>query len=201
MKIIIYFTISFMLLGCTMPVNQVEFDIPPPNQNTGIVVLGMRSTVDALQCDMTLYAGGKVLGGVEVHRAWFPGQGVERDTRYLVLSAKAGQVLVGARMGAYPVGRTGIGRSYTYEACDGRPALTVTVQGGKVSYVTDLVCEEISGRMRVRYTEDIESARVHIKEKYPRLANQKLEPVIHENLPVRDPCRGPIEIPIFLPGR
>lgn len=56
--------------------------------------------------------------------------------------------------------------------CQGSEAIYFSSEPGKVVYITDVVVEEVEGKLIIRYKSDIEGAKDFLHKYYPKLANK-----------------------------
>ncbi|CAH0354798.1 hypothetical protein [Aquabacterium sp. CECT 9606] len=88
-----------------------------------------------------------------------------------------------------------------FSFCNNPKLLSFEVPSGKIAYAADIEFVQVGNVLRPRVTQDIESARKHIKESYPNLTDE-LVPLDLQLIPASR-CEGPAPqtINVYVPGR
>ncbi len=148
-------------------------DAEGPGPDESVLVVGIKTRPNGpelygMHFIEATYSGETVDFGRETAFPVISGKG--RDG-YLVAKAKAGQVLVLARIFA----TTKMGKLESYLAYCRVRVMVAEVPKGQVVYLGDIELAEGDRQLLVRYGDDLVSAQKHMRTNYPRL--NKLEPL------------------------
>lgn len=100
-----------------------------------------------------------------------------------------------------PEGISGGAFGQAYGPCGDDQVLSFHAPAGKVIYVGDVEYSQESGRLAIKYSDDIDRARDFMKRHYPALANQlefpglQTKPIVHVN------CGARVTIPVYVRTR
>jgi len=169
-----------LLSGCGTSAIQKN-DAEGPKSDESVLVVGIKTQPSGpelygMHFLEGSYSGEAVDFGRETAFPVINGKG--RDG-YLVAKAKAGQILVLARIFA----TTKVGKLESYLAYCRARVMVAEVPKGKVVYLGDIELAEGDRKLLVRYGSDLVSAQEHIRTNYPRLNG--LEPLPTKFMPTK----------------
>lgn len=184
---------AFLITGCSTNISRTATK-PAPNES--IIVFGVKPE----NAKLILFPG-EIVDGKFKQNAYLDVVAKIHDlpsNGYVTARVKTGQALalVSAQMT-----QNGSLWGPLYSFCDSPQVLAFDVPAGKIAYAADIEFVQIGNSLRLRFSQDIDSARRHIKEQFPNLPDE-LTQLDLQQIPTSR-CEGPpprvINIPV--PGR
>lgn len=194
----IFISAWVMLLGGCTSMGVLDKSAALESDRHSIIVLGV-----APENYRVSVFPGRVANGVFRQNPWLPatvyGAG---DDGYLVGEASAGDTLA-ITVVRVVKDRNAFFRGTNFIPCHGARTMTFSIPGGKVLYLGNVHYQFVGDRLQVKYSQDIDSARRYMDERYPNLRG-RLEAWKYQLLPTTAFCGqggGTIYIPIYIPAR
>lgn len=173
--------------GCSS-LGRLDSHIQPPTAKESIFVFGV-----APSDHQVFLFPGKVDNGAYVQSFWSSAKFFgSPQGGYIVGKADAGSTLGITRVNS---GESLNARSFV--PCEGRTTPVFKAEGGQILYYGDIEYRGENGSMHMRFGNDLERAREHLKQAYPALA-EHLGQGSYEMLPVYGSCTELIFIPIHV---
>lgn len=183
----------FILAGCSTNISRTATR-PAPNES--IIVFGVKPE----NAKLILFPG-EIVDGKFKQNAYLDVVAKIHDlpsNGYVTAKVKTGQALalVSAQMT-----HNGSLWGPQFSFCDSPKVLAFDVPAGKIAYAADIEFVQIGNTLRLRFSQDIDAARKHIKDEFPNLPDE-LTQLDLQQIPTSR-CEGPPSrvINISVPGR
>lgn len=196
MKGAIFISAVAMLLGACTSLGVVDKTAALDATQHSIFVLGVAPD----NYKISVFPG-SVRNGVFRQNPWLPatvyGSG---EDGYLVGEASAGDTLAITMIRVLKDKNSIFGTTF-FVPCNGKKTMTFSIPGGKVLYLGNVSYEFAGTFLKVKYSQDIDSARKYMDKNYPNLRG-RLESWKYQLLPTTASCAVgiPIYIPIYIPA-